>query len=88
MPPTVPDCLGPPSGQRDGSLGVGPSRSLSVAQLLIPVSSAAILYEVEQVPLRLDGADVAWFLHRIDGCVEKLRNPRSAGSYSRRGGTR
>ena len=45
----------------------------SVAQLLIAVSSAALGDEVEQVPQRLDGVDVAWFLPGLGGCVEKLR---------------
>ena len=72
MPPTVPDCLGPPSAAR--RLTGGRSQSEFVSSSAAHTSQfRGHPHEVEQVPLRLDGADVAWFLHRIDGCVEKLR---------------
>jgi hypothetical protein len=50
----------------------------SVAELLMPVGWAALAGEVEQVPQRLDGADVAGFLPVIDGCVEEFRAPEVA----------
>jgi hypothetical protein len=36
----------------------------------MPVGWAALAGEVEQVPQRLDGADVAGFLPGIGGCIE------------------
>jgi hypothetical protein len=50
----------------------------SVAELLMPTGWAALAGEVEQVPQRLDGADVAGFLPGIDGCVEQFRAPEVA----------
>ena len=44
----------------------------------MPVGRAAFAGEVEQVPQRLDGADVAGFLPGIDGCVEEFRAPEVA----------
>src|SRR5215471_2739609 len=50
----------------------------SVAELLIPVGSAAFGGEVEQVPQRLDGADMAGVLPGIGGCVKQLGTPEVA----------
>src|SRR5262249_30601835 len=51
---------------------------VSVAQLLIPAGSAALRGEIEQVPQRLEGADVAGFLPRLLWRVEQLRGPEVA----------
>src|SRR6266851_939914 len=44
----------------------------------MPIGRAALAGEVEQVPERLDGADVAGFLPVIDGCIEQFRAPEVA----------
>src|SRR5260370_6293920 len=51
----------------------------SVAELLMPIGWAALAGEVEQVPQRLDGADVAGVLPRVDGGVRKVPGPEGAG---------
>src|SRR6266540_3532456 len=48
-----------------------PEARSSIAQLLIPVGSAARWGEVVQVPERLDGADVAGILPGLGWCAEK-----------------
>src|SRR5215469_16384616 len=64
-------------GRRCVSLGVG-----RVAQLLIPVSSAALGGEVEQVPQRLDCANMPGILPWIGGCVKQLRAPEVTDSIT------
>jgi hypothetical protein len=44
----------------------------------MPIGRAAFAGEVEQVPQRFDGADVAGFLAGIGGCVEQFRAPEVA----------
>src|SRR5258707_10386680 len=51
----------------------------SVAELLMPIGWAALAGEVEQVPQRLDGADVAGVLPGVDGGVEQFPAPEVAG---------
>src|SRR5215472_19102990 len=52
-----------------------PVLTSSVAELLVPVGSAAFGGEVEQVPQRLDGADMAGVLPGIGGSVKQLGAP-------------
>src|SRR5260370_26872360 len=56
----------------------GRRRGWSVAELLMPIGGAALAGEVEQVPQRLDSADVAGFLPGFDGCVKEFRAPEVA----------
>jgi hypothetical protein len=49
-----------------------------VAQLFIPVGRASLWREIEQVPDRLEGADVARILSGVRRCVEELRAPEMA----------
>src|SRR5215468_9842700 len=58
---------------RSGSKCEGPGSS--IAELLMPIGWAALWGEVEQVPERLDSADVARFLPVIGGCVKEFRAP-------------
>src|SRR5271165_6664484 len=62
-------------GSRPGLLttGVLAFPGWSVAEPLMPVGRAALAGEVEQVPQRLNGADVAGFLPLIGGRVEQFR---------------
>jgi hypothetical protein len=53
--------------------GLTDTTKVSVAQLLIPVGSASLRGEVEQVPQRLNGADAAGALPRTEWRVEQLR---------------
>src|SRR5829696_4082961 len=54
-----------------------PAGSRAVAQLLVPVG-ASLRGEVEQVPERLDRADVARVLAGVPGRIEKLGAPEVA----------
>jgi hypothetical protein len=66
-------------GQRAANrIPARPEARSSIAQLLIPVGSAARGGEVVQVPERLDGAGVAGILPGLGWCVEKLRGPEVA----------
>jgi hypothetical protein len=59
--------------------GANPSATWSrVAPLLVPDGWAALRGEVEQVPDRLEGADVARILAGVGWCVEELRAPEVA----------
>src|ERR1700730_8226737 len=49
-----------------------------VAQLLIPVVRAPVAREVEQVPNRLEGADMAGILSGVRRRVKELRAPEVA----------
>jgi hypothetical protein len=50
----------------------GRSARSGVAQLLIPLSRASLWRQVEQVPDRLEGANVAGILSGVPGRVEEL----------------
>src|SRR5437764_832770 len=54
------------------------TRPSAIAQLLVPVGRASLRRQVEQVPERLEGADVTWILAGIPRCVEELRAPEVA----------
>jgi hypothetical protein len=56
-------------------------RFSGVAQLLIPVGRSSLRCEVEQVPDRLEGANVAGILSGVGRCVEELRAPDPATGW-------
>src|SRR5438046_10019351 len=64
-----------PSRVARGSGRADPSR---VTQLLVPVARAPFRRQVEQVPDRLEGADVARILPRLGRRVEELGAPEVA----------
>ena len=57
-------------------------RQSGVAQLRIPVGPAPLGREVEQIPLRVDGIDVALVLPGLGRRVEELRAPEVADRFA------
>jgi hypothetical protein len=53
-----------------------------VAQLRIPVGPASFGREVEEIPQRIDGIDVARVLPRLSWRVEKLRAPEVVNRFA------
>ena len=51
---------------------------MSVAQLLVPVARASFGGQIEQIPERLERADVTWLLVAVRRGIEQLLAPEMA----------